>query len=114
MSEDQTQSYYQRNRERQLALAKEYRQKNREKYRAYWKIYYQEKKDILREKHKQYVRKNNTRLNFLNRTKYYPKHQTKKQDEIRSPTIPTIMQRVEEEQTIPMTIDRGNFTLSFD
>lgn len=113
MSEEQTQSYYQRNRERQLALAKEYRTKNREKYRAYWKIYYQENKDVLREKHKQYVRKNKTRINFLNRTKYYPTHQAKKQEEPVAPAVPSIMQRVEEQQ-IPMTIDRGSFTISWD
>ena len=111
MSEEK--SYYERNKARQLALAKEYRLKNREKYRAYWKIYYQENKDVLREKHKEYVRKNTTRLNFLHRTKYYPAHQAKKQDEATPQQIPSIMQRVEEQQ-VPMTIDRGNFTISFD
>lgn len=41
-------SYYARNRERQLALAKAYRESHKEKYRAYQKEYYLKHKEKKR------------------------------------------------------------------
>lgn len=49
----QMETYYQRNRERLLAYAKEYGAKHREQQRQYWKTYYIENKEALNEKERE-------------------------------------------------------------
>ena len=76
-SKSETLTYYQRNRERCLAKAKEYRTKHKEKYQQYWKTYYEKKKQELMKKRMEYAKKNRDKIYERNRTIYYPKHYAK-------------------------------------
>jgi hypothetical protein len=55
MSEEKK-TYYERNKEKCLAQAREYQKAHVQEYKDYWKVYYQENKDKLREQRKEYYR----------------------------------------------------------
>jgi hypothetical protein len=110
---EETQTYYQRNKERQLALAKLYRDKNREKYREYWKAYYQENKQSLLEKRKEYARKNRDRIYQKNRTVYYPRHQAKKKNAPPEP-LPEVLSPTVHLPQWTLVVSRGDHLVSFD
>lgn len=55
MSEEKK-TYYERNREKCLAQAREYQKAHAQDYKDYWKVYYQENKDKLREQRREYRR----------------------------------------------------------
>lgn len=91
---EQTETYYQRNREKCLARANEYRTKNKEKYQVYWKTYYMKKKQEILEKRKEYARKNKEYIYQRNRTVYYPKHYAKK----KADRPPKVLKEVKEQR----------------
>jgi D-lyxose ketol-isomerase len=107
------QTYYAKNRERQLALAKAYRDANKEKMKGYWKKYYQENKHTLKDKHREYVRKNRDVINRKNRTIYYPKHQAKKKEES-PPEVPVDLNPTVEMPMWTMIVSPGNHCVSFE
>lgn len=116
MSEEQP-TYYERNKERLKAQAREYAAKNREKYRSYFKKYYAANKERLNAKHKAYVDANKDKINEKQRTIYYPNHQAKKKGEAPpqeplnpKPKIPLFPV---EEALPPIVKQEGNFTVSF-
>ena len=112
MSEE-TQSYYQRNKERQLALAKVYREKHKEKYRTYWQTYYLANKQSLLEKRKEYARKNRDRIYQKNRTVYYPRHQAKKKNEV-PPPLPEVLSPTVPLPQWTLIVSHGDHSVSFD
>jgi hypothetical protein len=71
------QTYYQKNRERQLALAKEYQKNNKEKAKRYWASYYATHKTELLAKRKEYARNNKPKIYENYRKKYYKKNYEK-------------------------------------
>lgn len=89
---DQTETYYQRNREKCLARSNEYRVKNREKYQQYWKTYYEKKKQEILEKRKEYARKNRDKIYERNRTVYYPRNYAK----VKANRPPKVLKEVKE------------------
>lgn len=111
--EEKKQSYYQRNRERQLELAKKYREANKEKNKDYWKDYYVKNKTVLREKHKDYVRKNKDVINRKNRTVYYKRHQQKKKDEPMDP-LPSVLSPTVEMPMWTMIVSPGDHLVTFE
>ena len=111
MSEE-TKTYYERNREKQLAQAKQYRDKNKARYTAYWKTYYLANKTKLLEKRKQYARDNKEKIYEKNRTVYYPKHQQKKKDE--PITLPAVLSPMEEVPRYTLVKTEGNIEVRFD
>lgn len=100
MSEEQT--YYQKNKARQLALAKDYRQKHLDYYKTYWQTYYQENKSTLQQKQRE------------RRWKRSTKKEQKTFLKTQKAVAPLVLDTVQEVTTIPMTIDRGNYTISWD
>ena len=111
MSEENP-TYYQLNREKQLALAKQYREDNKEKYKVYWKTYYLAHKTELLEKRKQYARKNKEKIYEKNRTVYYPKHQQKKKEELIE--LPVVLSPVVELPRYQMFKTEGTCEVRFD
>lgn len=111
MDEQTKETYYQLNREKQLALANLYQQRNRERAKTYWKTYYSKNKDVLKEKHKRYVQKNKDRINAKQRAVYYPRHQSKKKGEVVTPIVPAPLV---ETPTWTMIVSPGNHLVCFD
>lgn len=111
--EEKKQSYYQRNRERQLELAKKYREANKEKMKDYWVSYYQKNKDTLKVKHRDYVRKNKDLINRKNRTVYYKRHQQKKKCEPVEP-LPSVLSPTVEMPMWTMIVSPGDHLVTFE
>lgn len=111
MSEE-TQTYYQKNREKQLKLAKEYQDKNRDYYKAYNRVYYQKNKEKLKAKHKEYFLQNQQKIQKDYREKYYPKHYAKVKQEP-APPQPIQLSVVETMALPPIIIQSGEVIVSF-
>ena len=107
------QTYYQKNRERQLALAKEYQKNNKEKAKRYWASYYATHKTELLAKRKEYARNNKDRIYRKNRTVYYPRHQKKKKGEPVEP-LPPVLNPTVEIPASSLIVSRGDHVVSFD
>lgn len=96
-------TYYQKNREKQLALAKTYQDAHRDYYKAYNKIYYQKNKDKIRVRQKENKQ--------ITRQKNPKKSHAKKQE----PPPPTPTLSVVETMALPpIIIQTGSITVSFD
>lgn len=111
--EEKKESYYSRNRERQLELAKKYRAEHAEQYKTYWVTYYQKNKDELKVKHRNYVRNNREKINQKQRTIYYKRHQAKKKGETPEP-LPSVLSPTVEMPMWAMKVSTGNHLVSFE
>lgn len=110
--EEKKETYYAKNREKQLALANKYRETHKQQQKEYWQKYYLDHKDELRIKRREYARKNAERIREKHRTIYYPRHQAKKkQDVVEAPVElnPTV-----EVPAWTMIVSKGNHMVSFD
>lgn len=113
MSEEK-ESYYSRNRDKQLALATAYRNAHKEQYKQYWKTYYEKNKSVLLKKRAQYARKNKEKIYYKYKTIYYPRHQQKNKNQIQDPVPATAPETTEVPSLPPILIFRGNHTVSFE
>lgn len=111
-------TYYEKNRERLLAKAKEYRLKNLDYYTEYNKTYYQKNKEKLKAKHKEYERKNREKIYKKYREEYYPKNYAKKTtnpDYTYKPSVEKIVLSEPEKELVPsIVIQTGFFSVSFE
>jgi hypothetical protein len=109
--EDVKPTYYQINREKQLAQANLYQKSHRDQAKVYWKTYYLKNKEALKVKHREYVRKNKDRINAKQRALYYPRHQSKKKGEVVTPIVPAPLVDV---PVWTMKISPGDHLVCFD
>jgi hypothetical protein len=107
MAEEET--YYQKNRVRQLALAKKYQDEHREKYRAYNRTYYMLHKEKLLAKHRTYFQANKVTIYKKYNEQYGPTYQEKKKEE--RVYTPPVLDAATPTNTVPMTIEHGNFQI---
>ena len=98
MTEEEKLTYYQKNKEKCLAQAKEYNLQNKEKQKEYWHTYYLKNKAALIKKRVAYAKKHKQRIYEKNRTVYYPRHHQKKQGLTQDPLVPStyVLSPVEE------------------
>ena len=111
-------TYYEKNRERLLAQAKEYRLKHLDKYTEYNRNYYQKNKEALLARHKEYERKNREKIYKKYREQYYPKNYAKKTtnpEYTYQPAAEKIVLSEPEGELLPSIVfEVGDFPVSFD
>lgn len=95
--EEEKLSYYQRNKAKCLAQAKEYQQKNKEKYKLYWQEYYQINKERISKQQRDYCAKNREKVNATALRRYHRVHaEAKKQFEERKAALKAVKEAVAE------------------
>lgn len=106
-------TYYQKNKDRQLALAKKYREEHKEQYQSYYKTWYLANREKVLEKRKEYARKNKEKIYEKYRTIYYPRHQAKK-EEAAPPSLPVVLSPHVELPRYTMFVTEGTVEVRFD
>jgi hypothetical protein len=81
-------SWYSKNRERCLELAKAYGETHKEERKAYWKQYYEKNKTEILQKRRTYAKKNKEKIYQNYRKKYYKKNYEKKKEIKKEETTP--------------------------